>query len=111
MPNFGTKGTKVCQENIAHTITPPPPACTVVTRHDGSMFSFCLHQILPLPSECLNRHFFFPICSGDECYPMGSSAVVAHPPQLESVGPFSSWRSGDCLDQDHTPTCIEATAM
>ncbi|MBN3299991.1 MCTP1 protein, partial [Amia calva] len=25
--------------------------CTVVTRHDGSMFSFCLRQILTLPSE------------------------------------------------------------
>jgi len=36
-----TKGPKVCQENIPHTITPPPPACTGVTRHDGSMFSFC----------------------------------------------------------------------
>jgi len=28
----------------------------VVTRHDGSMFSFCLRQILTLPSECLNRN-------------------------------------------------------
>jgi len=42
---IGTKGPKVCQENIPHTITPPPPACTVVTKHDGSMFSFCLRQI------------------------------------------------------------------
>ncbi|MBN3297538.1 MEGF9 protein, partial [Amia calva] len=25
-------------------------------RHDGSMFSFCLRQILTLPSECLNRN-------------------------------------------------------
>jgi len=40
----------VCQENIPHTIT-PPPACTVVTRHDGSMISFCLRQILTLPYE------------------------------------------------------------
>jgi len=54
-PN-GNKGPKVCQENIPHTITPPPPACTVVTRHDGSMFLFCLRQILTLPSECLNRN-------------------------------------------------------
>jgi len=92
----------VCQENIPHTIT-TPPACTVVTRQDGSMFSFCLCQNLTLPSECLNRNrhsdqatFFqssnvqfwwalancsFPVCSGDEWYPVGSSAVVAHPPQ------------------------------
>jgi len=51
---IGTKGPKVCQENIPHTIT--PPGSTVVTRHDGSMFSFCLRQILTLPSECLNRN-------------------------------------------------------
>jgi len=30
---IGTKGPEVCQENIPYTITPPPPACTVVTRH------------------------------------------------------------------------------
>jgi len=48
---IGTKGPKVCQENIT-----PPPACTVVTRHDGSMISFCLCQILTLPSEFLNRN-------------------------------------------------------
>jgi len=88
---IGTKGPKVCQENIPHPITPPPPACTVVTRHDGSMFSFFLCQILTLPSECLNRNQdssgnifpvfncpilvsscklqpLFPICSGDEWY-------------------------------------------
>jgi len=53
---IGTKGPKVYQENIPHTITPPPPACTVVTRHDGSMFSSGLHQILTLPSESLNRN-------------------------------------------------------
>jgi len=53
---IGTKGPKVCQENIPHTITPLSPACTAVTRHDGFMFSFCLHQILTLPSECLNRN-------------------------------------------------------
>jgi len=52
---IGTKWPKVCQENIPHTIT-PPPACTVVTRHDGSMISFCLRQILTLPSERLNRN-------------------------------------------------------
>jgi len=84
-------------------ITPPPPACTVVTRHDGSIFSFCLRQILTLPSERLSRNrdssdqatFFqsstvnfgelllplFPIYRGDEWYPVGSCSVVAHPPQ------------------------------
>jgi len=41
---IGTKGPKVWQENIPHTITPPPAACRVVTRHDGSMFSFWLFQ-------------------------------------------------------------------
>jgi len=30
---IATKMPKVCQENIPYTITPPPPACTVVTRH------------------------------------------------------------------------------
>jgi len=40
--------------NIPHTITPPPPA--VVTRHDRSKFTICLHQILSLPAECLNRN-------------------------------------------------------
>jgi len=45
----------VYQENIPHTITPPPPACTVVTRHDGSMFSFCLRQVLTPPSECQQK--------------------------------------------------------
>ncbi len=38
--------TKVCQENIPHTITPPPPAWTVETKQDGSMLSCSLHQIL-----------------------------------------------------------------
>uniref|UniRef100_A0A8C1PK16 Adhesion G protein-coupled receptor L3 n=1 Tax=Cyprinus carpio TaxID=7962 RepID=A0A8C1PK16_CYPCA len=55
----GYEGPKVCQENIPHTITPPPPACTVVTRHDGSMFSFCLRQILTrsLSHKASTRHF------------------------------------------------------
>jgi len=92
------------QKNIPHTITPPPPACTVVTRLDGSMFSFCLCQVyhLNVSTEIENhqtrQHFsslqlsnfgellqfsLFFICSGDEWYPVGSSAavVVPHPPQ------------------------------
>ncbi len=44
--SIGTKGPKVCQENIPHTITPPtPPAWTVETRQDGSMLSCTLSQI------------------------------------------------------------------
>uniref|UniRef100_A0A673XJR2 TBC1 domain family member 15 n=1 Tax=Salmo trutta TaxID=8032 RepID=A0A673XJR2_SALTR len=31
------------KENIPHTITLPPPVCTVDTRQDGSMDSRCLH--------------------------------------------------------------------
>ncbi len=51
--SIGTKEPKVCQENIPHTITPPPsaPAWTVDTRQDGSMLSCFLRQILTLPSE------------------------------------------------------------
>ncbi len=49
--SISTKGPKVCQENIPHTITPPPPAWTVETRHDGSMLSCTLRQILTL-SKC-----------------------------------------------------------
>ncbi len=54
--SIGTKGPKVCQENIPHTIT-PPSAWTVETRQDGSMLSCALRQILTLPSECrsINR--------------------------------------------------------
>ncbi len=51
-----SKGPKVCQENIPHTITPPPPAWTVETRQDGSMLSCSLRQILTLPSECRSRN-------------------------------------------------------
>ncbi len=47
---------KVCQRNILHTITPPLAAWTVETRHDGSMLSCSLHQILTLPSECSSRN-------------------------------------------------------
>ncbi len=37
--SIGTKEPKVCQEDIPHTITPPPPAWTVETRQDGSCFN------------------------------------------------------------------------
>ncbi len=46
--SIGTKGHKLCQENIPHTITPPAPAWTVETRQDGSMLSCSLRQILTL---------------------------------------------------------------
>ncbi len=54
--SIDTKGSKVCQENIPHIITPPPPAWTIETRQDGSMLSCSLCQILTLPSECCSRN-------------------------------------------------------
>ncbi len=54
--SIGTKRPKVCQENIPHTFTPPPPAWTVETRQDGSMLSCSLLQILTLLSECCSRN-------------------------------------------------------
>ncbi len=53
---IGTKGLKVCQENISHTITPAPAAWTNETQQDRSMLSCSLHQILTLPSECRSRN-------------------------------------------------------
>ncbi len=53
--SIGTKGPKVCQENIPHTIT-PPRAWTVETRQDGSMLSCSLCQILTQPSERCSRN-------------------------------------------------------
>ncbi len=46
----------MCQENIPHSITAPPPAWTIETRQDGSMLSCSLSQILTLPSECCSRN-------------------------------------------------------
>ncbi len=54
--SIDTMGAKVCQENIPHTITPPPLAWTVETRQDGSMLSCSLCQILTLPSKCRSRN-------------------------------------------------------
>lgn len=45
------------QENILHTVTPPRPSWTVHERQDGSVLSWCLCQILTLPSECRSRDF------------------------------------------------------
>ena len=53
----GINGPKVCQEDIPHTITPPPPAWTVDTRQGGSMDSSCGCQILTLPSVCFRRNW------------------------------------------------------
>ena len=53
---FGINQTKVCQENNPYTITPPPPAWTVNTSQVESMDSYCLCQILTLPSVCLSRN-------------------------------------------------------
>ncbi len=53
---LATKWPKVCQENIPHTITPPPAAWTVETRQDGSMLSSSLCHILTLPSEFCSRN-------------------------------------------------------
>ncbi len=46
----------MCQENIPHTITPPPPAWTAETRQDGSTLSCSLRQIMTLLSECRSRN-------------------------------------------------------
>ncbi len=55
--SIGTKGPKVCQENIPHTITPPAAlARTIETRQDGSMLSCSLRQILTLPPEHRSRN-------------------------------------------------------
>ncbi len=102
--SISTKGPKVCQENIPHTITPPPPAWTVEKKQDGSMLSCSIWQILTLPSECHSRNrdssdqatFFqssivqfwlaslcelyppFPVLRWQERHPVWSSAAVAH---------------------------------
>ncbi len=85
--SIGTKRPKVCQENIPHTITPPPPAWTVETRQDGSMLSCSLRQILTLPSNAATeiethqtRQRFFQssvtVAQGNQLVPM--RALVMH---------------------------------
>ncbi len=54
--SIGTKWPEVHKENIALTITSPPPNWTVETRQDGSMLSCSLCQILTLPSECRSKN-------------------------------------------------------
>lgn len=41
----------VCTQNSPHTIISPPPAWIVNTRQDEFIFSYCLRQILSLPSD------------------------------------------------------------
>ena len=48
----GAKGNQVCEEHTSHTITPPAAAWPVDTSQDGSILSYCLCQLLTLPSEC-----------------------------------------------------------
>ncbi|KAG1955662.1 hypothetical protein F2P79_008643 [Pimephales promelas] len=61
---IGTKGPKVCrEENIPHTITPPLPACTVITAGSkncdfsiGDPLSPTYHQSIT-SNEKLPRHY------------------------------------------------------
>ncbi len=48
----------MCQENIPHTITPPPPpaAWTVETRQDDPCFHVLYTKFWPLSSECFSRN-------------------------------------------------------
>jgi hypothetical protein len=74
--SIGIKGRNVCQENIPHTSTPLPPACIVDTRQDGSMDSYCLRQILTLPSAWRNR---IGICWTRQCFSTPQLSSVACP--------------------------------
>ncbi len=94
--SIGTKGPKVCQENIPHTIT-PPRVWTVETRQDGSMLSCSLRQILHLnvaaeiethqTRQCFSNLLLSNFCvsvwivisvSWQERHPVWSSTAVAH---------------------------------
>lgn len=41
-----TKGQRVCQENIPHTLTPRETVWTTYTRQVGAMLACCFNQIL-----------------------------------------------------------------
>ncbi len=45
--SIGTKGPKVCQEYIHHTITPPAPAWTIETRQDDPCFHVLYAKFWP----------------------------------------------------------------
>lgn len=53
--SIGINVLSVCQENIPHTITAPPPAWTLDTRQAGSMVSSMWCQILTRPHPCCRR--------------------------------------------------------
>ncbi len=74
--SIGTKGPKVCQENIPHTITPPPTAWTIEIRQDGSMLSCSSDQATFFQSSIVT--IAFPVLSWQERHPVWSSAAVAH---------------------------------
>ncbi len=99
--SIGTKVPKVCQEDIPHTIT-PPPAWTVETRQDGSMLScfytklwpFHLNVAAEIETHQTRQRFpifycpvlvslcelypLFPVLIWQERHPVWSSAAVDH---------------------------------
>ncbi len=96
--SIGTKGPKVCQENIPHTITPPPPAWTVETRQDpcfhvlyAKFWPYHLNVAAEIETHQTRQCFYnlllsnfgdpvwiVPVFSWQERHPVWSSAVVAH---------------------------------
>ena len=104
---IGINGPKVCQENIPHTITPPPPAWTVddkagwvhgfmllVPNSDPTICMYSakseIHQTRLRFSSFQRSSFGEPVPTAASAFcswlteawnPTWSSAVVAHPPQ------------------------------
>ncbi len=74
--SIGTKGPKVCQENIPHTITLPPTAWTIEIRQDGSMLSCSSDQATFFQSSIIT--IAFPVLSWQERHPVWYSAAVTH---------------------------------